>query len=423
MIELVAQVVQRRQELQRAAKSGYAQAVAALPRKREAADPEVEIPPGMLDAIVAAELARPEARPALEAHYCVAMPAMLAAQIRRASGVEERLFGARVELRRAPRLREGLESLFALVAQAGLQCTEVLGAATPAALVEGRTWAEIYTQCHFGRSMPMLYAYPGDLQNNDRHPLEWIDARYVGPLVHELSHFRTPDPPGPANIHESLAAWIGSEAWPGQMWPQPGAEDALPGGAYFAAVGGWLARALGEGEVLRVQAGLLDLRDALGAPCAEALRLYGFLPFLETGAPHLLSDAFHPGRWWKLIDLHRDPVLSAEFHQRHVAPLLETGVARQHDWDAALDQLQWHDLPSWRDQPREIDLELATRAERALQVRAVRHGMTFRSERATPPGPLRVDRERCEIAAPWPGPDAVGAPPSHPYPPPLCARS
>ena len=377
----------------------------------------------MLDAIVAAELARPEARPALEAHYCVAMPAMLAAQIRRASGVEERLFGARVELRRAPRLREGLESLFALVAQAGLQCTEVFGAATPAALVEGRTWAEIYTQCHFGRSMPMLYAYPGDLQNNDRHPLEWIDARYVGPLVHELSHFRTRDPPGPANIHESLAAWIGSEAWPGQMWPQPGAEDALPGGAYFAAVGGWLARALGEGEVLRVQAGLLDLRDALGAPCAEALRLYGFLPFLETGAPHLLSDAFHPGRWWKLIDLHRDPVLSAEFHQRHVAPLLETGVARQHDWDAALDQLQWHDLPSWRDQPREIDLELATRAERALQVRAVRHGMTFRSERATPPGPLRVDRERCEIAAPWPGPDAVGAPPSHPYPPPLCARS
>src|SRR5262249_14165792 len=240
--------------------------------------------------------------PALQAHYCVAMPAMLAAQIRRAGGPEERLFGARVELRRTPRLRAGLEALFSLVAGAGLQCAEVLGAATPAALADGRTWAEIYTGCHFGRSMPMLYAYPGDLDGN-RDPLEWIDARYVGPLVHELSHFRTAAPPAPANLHEAIAAWIGSEAWPGQTGPGPGAEDALPGGAYFAAVGGWVARAIGESEVLRVQAGLLDMRDALGAPCAEALRLYGFLPFLETGAPHLLSDAFHAGRWWKLIDL------------------------------------------------------------------------------------------------------------------------
>ena len=419
MLELVADVESLRQRFQEKLRDGYAAALRRLPL-RDAPDPVVRFPAGMLDALVIAAVCRPSALAALEAHYTRAMPALLAAQLRKAGGVEERLFGARVTLRKTPRLREGLEALFALVARSGLQCAAVLGAPTPDALVEGRAWGEIYTECHFGRSMPMLYAYPGDL-TSERDPLEWIDARYVGPIVHELSHFRAQDPPAPANLHEALAAWIGSEAWPGQMWPAPGAEDALPGGAYFAAVGGWLARAVGEQEALHVQAGLVDLRDALGAPCAEALRLYGFLPFLETGAPHLLSDAFHPARWWKLIDLHRDPALAKEFHAQHVAPLLESGRAQKAGWDAALDALDWRTLPSFNDEPRDIDRKLALRAERALQVRATRHGMTFRSERQPPPGPLQLDRERCELRAPWPGPDAVGAPPVHPYPPPLCA--
>jgi hypothetical protein len=419
MIDLVAQIVRRREELQAAAGRGYAAAVAGLARRREAPDPEVAIPPGMLDALVAAELARPSARATLEAHYCVAMPSMLAVQIRRAGGPEEALFGARVELRRTPRLRQALDSLFALVAGAGLSCAETLGAATPHALVEGRSWGEIYTQCHFGRSMPMLYAYPGDL-GSGRDPLDWIDARYVGPLIHELSHFHAREVPAPANLHESLAAWIGSEAWPGQMWPEPGAEDALPGGAYFAAVGGFLARTIGEHEALRVQAGVLDLRDALGAPCAEALRLYGFLPFLETGAPHLLSDAFQPARWWKLIDLHRDPALGADFQERLVRPLLHGGPPAQAQWNAALDALPWPSLPAWRDEPNATDRKLALRAEQGLQIRAVRTGMTFRAERQPLPGPLHLDRERCELSTPWPGPDAVGAPPSHPVPPSLC---
>jgi len=419
MLELVAHVVRRRAELQGAAKRGYASAVAAMGRTRDVADPEIEIPPGMLDALIAGELARPEARAALEAHYCVAMPSMLAAQLRRAGGPEEKLFAARVELRRLPRLRAGLEALFALVARSGLQCAGVLGAVTPEELVEGRRWGEIYSKCHFGRSMPMLYAYPGDL-GDPRDPLDWIDARYVGPLVHELSHFHATHPPAPANLHEGLAAWIGSEAWPGQLWPEPGAEDALPGGAYFAAVGGWLARTIGEKETLHLQAGTLDLRDVLGAACAEALRLYGFLPFLETGAPHLLSDAFHPGRWWKLIDLHREPRLAADFQQRFVLPLLAGGPPRQRDWDAALDALSWRELPAFREPPNETDRKLATRAEQALQVRARRTGLTFRSERLKPPGPLELDKDRCELHAPWPDPDAVGAPPTFPYPPALC---
>jgi len=360
------------------------------------------------------------------------MPDQLAGQLRVRGGPEERLFSARLDLRRLPRLREALERLFALVADAGLGCTTALGAATPHGLLAARpSLGELYAGCHFGRSMPMLYAYPADLADEawrGRGPEELIDARYVGPLVHELSHLHPLDPdlvPAPANLHEALAAWIGSEAWPEQVFPAPGGEDAIPGAPWFAAVGGFLALRIGPREVLRAQAGALDLRGPLGAPCVEAMRCYGWLGFLESGAPHFLSDAFRPERWWKLLDLHRDASLQRAFHTAHVEPLLRSipqeGTPLRDRWDAALDAIPWPELPSWRDPAGSADDALALRAVRALHVRTERAGRTFRAVRAQPPGELRLDADRCLLQAPWAGPDAIGAPPRHPYPPALCA--
>jgi len=279
--------------------------------------------------------------------------------------------------------------------------------------------------------MPMLYAYPGDLSDEaraGRSAQEWIDARYVGPLVHELSHLHPLDPallPAPANLHEALAAWIGSRAWPAQISPEEGEEDALPGGAFFASAGGWLARALGREGAVRAQAGALDLASAaegLGPDCAAALRLYGFLPFLDSGAPHLLSDAFRPDRWWKLIDLHRDPALAAQLRAAHVEPLLRERPAAplQPAWDAWLDALPWQALPCFRDPPGAVDDELAELARRALLVRTDRRGLRFVVARR--PSRLTLDADFCELRSEWPGPDAVGAPNRHPYPPPLCAE-
>jgi hypothetical protein len=380
------------------------------------------LPPGMVEALVAAELARPERAEVLRAHYASAMPAMLARQLQARSGMEERVFGSRLQLVRMPRLARALDSLFGLVADAGLSCAECLGAATPRALVEGRTLAEVYAGCHFGGSMPMLYAYPADLADAAaREPLEFIDARLVGPLVHELSHFHAAAPPAPANVHEALAAFIGVEAWPAQVCPERGEEDAIPGAAYFAALGGWIARSAGEREALRIQAGALDLRDALGTRCAEALRLYGMLPFLESGAAHLLADAFHPARWWKLIDLHRDAALAADFHRRFVDPLLAGEAAREREWNAALDALAWPGLPAWADAPNAVDGKLARLAGRALRARAVRTAGTFAVHSPAPPGAPVLDAQRCELRAGWPGPDALGAPPAFPFPPALCA--
>lgn len=387
---------------------------------RNGPSPRIEIPPGMLDAVVAGSLLRPQFADALQNHYCGSLPAMLAKQLRGAGGAEEKLFGAKLLLAKLPRLQRALHALFALAADAGLQCSGVFGAETPEGLAEGRTLGELYVECHFGRSMPMLYAYPGDLPVDDgeRNPLSFIDARLVGPLIHELSHFRTAAPPAPANLHEALAAFIGSEAWPAQVWPADGEEDAIPGCAFFAAAGGWLVRAIGCEDALRVQAGLADLRDLLGSDCAEALRLYGFLPFLTTGAPHLLSDAFHPERWWKLIDLHRDKGLAAELSRRFAGPMLAGTASPQREWDSWLDALAWRDLPASRDEPQGIDVQLAQRAEHALQVRAQRRGMTFQARKV--PAVLQLDKELCLLRSSLEGPDAVGAPPVHPYPPALC---
>ncbi|HYS10294.1 MAG TPA: hypothetical protein VEP66_16250 [Myxococcales bacterium] len=401
LIELAARVVERRAEWMRA----------------------VRLAPGMLDSLVAAELLRPAARTGLLAHYGSSMPAMRARQLEGKGEPERKVFGEPLRLDLMPRLSAALDALFASVADAGLSCGTCLGAATPRELVEGRTLSEVYARCHFGGSMPMLYAYPADLDGAaGREPLAFVDARLVGPLIHELSHFHTERPPAPPNVHEALAAWIGNEAWPAQVWPD-GSGDSIAGAAYFAALGGFIARRLGEREALHVQAGELDLRDALGPACAEALRVYGFLPFLESGAPHFLSDAFHPGRWWKLIDLHRDRARARELYESLVAPVIAGGAATQKDWDRALDALRWRDLPAWNDPPCAVDHRLAALAERALRVRTVRRGQTFVPERTEPPGPLRLDPEACELRAPWPGADVLGAPPVFPWPPALCAQS
>jgi hypothetical protein len=428
VIELIHSVLERRDHLRRDVARGYARALERMPLRP---GPEIkgELPAGMLDALAIAGVLRGTA---IDRHYLETMPAQLAVQLRGCRCPEERLFAHRLELGRLPRLRDALERLFAFVSDAGIRCAPVLGASSPDELIASRsTFAELYAGCHFGRSMPMLYAYPGDLADDAwkaRGPDELINARYVGPLIHELSHLHPVDPdlvPAPANLHEALAAWIGSEAWPEQVFPAPDGEDALPGAPWFAAVGAFVARRIGAHEAVRAQGGILDLRGPLGARCVEALRCYGWLDFLESGAPHLLGDAFHPERWWKLVDLHRDPGHSRRFHAELVAPLLERiprpGERLRAAWDSALDAVPWPELPAWRDAPSAADEELALRAVRALHVRTQRRGLSFRAVRSEPPGALVLDSRECSLRAPWPGSDALGAPPRHPYPPALCA--
>jgi hypothetical protein len=441
---LAGRALERRAHLQREIALGYRLSSQGRPGPLA----EASLPGGMLEALcIAGALGRDTA--ALDLHYTRSMPALLAQQLagqgRAASlaGRYQRLFTTRLLPRKLPRLMGALEALFALVAQAGVPCERALGASTPTQLLALRpTLGALYASAHFGSSMPMLYAYPGDLAALPDGDLEaWLDRRLTGPLVHELSHLQPSDPdlvPAPANLHEALAGWLGSEAMPEQMAPAEGGLDALPGGPWFAAVGAWVARACGPQEAIRAQAGLADLRDLLGPRCSEALRLFGWLQHLDTSAPHLLADTFRADRWWKLIDLHRDPVLERAFQNDHVLPLLAApppppGTGLSLRWAEALDRLHWRELPAWRAQPEASDLALARRAAAALHTRAQREGATFRVEAVAPPphpctgkrtagsGPLSLEVETCLLRSGYPGPDAVGAPPCFPFPPALAA--
>ncbi len=203
-----------------------------------------------------------------------------------------------------------------------------------------------------------------------------------------------------------------------------GGLDALPGGAFFASVGAWVARAIGEDGAILAQAGGADLREALGDRLREGAPALRLAPApRRSSAPHLLADTFAPDRWWKLVDLHRDPALARAFEEALVRPLLEAppparGAALVAAWNRFLDGLDCSALPAWRDPIGAEDEKLALRACRALCVRAVRQGGSFRAEKAAPPAwpdgaaaPLRLDVSACALRANWPGPDAVGAPP------------
>jgi hypothetical protein len=448
VLRLADQVCDRRAFLQREIRVGYEAARTRISLREAPTGVDPAIPGGMLEALsIAGVLGRDTTL--LDAHYTRTAPGLLAKQLTAARIPEEPLFTAPLRLSRMPRLAGALGRLYELVRSAGLPCEKSLGAATPEALLrEFPTLAELFSRCHFGRSMPMLYAAPGDVaelvSRGEKSLEEWIDARYTGPLIHELAHLQPLDPgcvPAPGNLHEALAAWLGSEAFPEQLWPDPDGLDALPGGGFFASVGGWLARTIGVAATIRVQGGALELRDALGEAGSAAMRLYGWLPHLETSAPHLLADTFSPQRWWKLIELQRDPETRRSFEQQLILPLLENpppalGSKLVAAWNDLLDRIDWPSLPVWSEPITLEDEKLGLRACQAICVRAIRSGGSFRAVRQEAPdwpstennplrvfgsGPLRLDTRTCLLRANWPGPDAVGAPAVHPVPPPICA--
>lgn len=448
VLRLADRICDRRAFLQREIGVGYQEARTRISPRAAPTAVDPAIPGGMLEALSIAGVLGRDTK-LLDAHYTRTSPGLLAKQMTAARIPEERLFTAPLRLSQMPRLAGALERLYELVRSAALPCEEALGAATPEALLRKfPTLADLFSHCHFGRSMPMLYAAPGDvaeLMSRGKQSLEaWIDARYTGPLIHELAHLQPLDPacvPAPGNLHEALAAWLGSEAFPEQLWPDKEGLDALPGGGFFASVGGWFARTIGVAKTIRVQGGALDLRDALGDAPASALRLYGWLPHLETSAPHLLADTFSPQRWWKLIELQRAPEVRRSFEQQLILPLLENpppalGVKLVEAWNGFLDRIDWSSLPVWNEPITLEDDKLGLRACKAICVRAIRNGGSFRAVRQEAPdwpdietnplrvfgsGPLRLDTQTCLLRANWPRPDAVGAPAVHPVPPSICA--
>lgn len=389
----------------------------------------VPMPRSMREHLLTALILRDD--PELEAHYTKRMPAALEEQLSGRDPVRVRLFHGPLALGRMPRLARALEALWDRVAAAGVAPALALGAPTPAALLTARpTLAALFGECYWGRLMPLLYAYPGDLAEMESavaagaSAAELVDAHLVGPLVHELSHLLPADPdrvPAPAHLHEAVAGWLGTRVWPAQSWPGPGDGDALPGAPWLVYLGAWLARIVGDDALIRAQAGVASLDDLLGPACAVALRALAWQDQLARWGYALLGDAFAPAPWLKLLDLHRDPVRAADFAREHVEPLLALAPAEAASAPrlaATLEAMPWSTLPAWHESPMPADETLLADALAAQCVRAVRVGNTMRARVE----PATVTLELAACLATRDGPrDALRAPLAFPIPPSVCA--
>jgi len=291
----------------------------------------------------------------LDGHYLDTMPAQLAVQLRAAGrrGGTPLLGPPRpAPPASAPR---GLDRLFALVAGAGVACARAIGATTPQALLAARptlgscmraaTSAAACRCCSLSRR-PRRRGLAGT------QPGRAHRCSLRGPSTARAL------PPAPSRSGPGAGA--GQPARGARRLDRvprhgrtrssrPGAARTRSGSAVVRRRGrvrGPSHRRAGSGARASGRAGLA--RPARRS-VRRAMRCYGWLGFLESGAPHLLSDAFHPERWWKLIDLHRDLRLARAFHAAHVEPLLRSVPARgtplRAAWDEALDALSWSELP------------------------------------------------------------------------------
>ena len=93
-----------------------------------------------------------------------------------------------------PKLKEAIGRLFELLKQEGIDPQEHLGADSIDDYVANTsTLAQAFERTFFGRSMPMMYAFPTDLsvylaEVAEGSFSEVFERRLIGPWIHELSH-------------------------------------------------------------------------------------------------------------------------------------------------------------------------------------------------------------------------------------------
>ena len=378
--------------------------------------PTLSIPPtlaGTLAAAIALEEKEGSGRGALlESHYLDLMPRLRVTQLATLAEPEHTLFhtplgeGGRWHL---PRLTGAVESLYA---QLGADGERALGEPTAAAFIAARpTLAHLYERTLYGRLMPLLYGYPGDLAVLTRAltveglPLTAaLDRHFAAPLVHELAHLAADrDALTPPYLDECVAGHLGVRAFPEFAFPSEDSVDALYHTYWLAQVGQALVRCFGD-DVLRAHAGALAWQEAIGAPLVETAARLGWQEYRRTRAPHFLSDTNHPAPWLKLIFLARAGEPLDAF-----ADL------------AALDAVPWSAIAVPPEDAR--DRQILVDALRMMCVEGTRAGPRpddpLRARRRSPP-PITIDLDACEVRSPGGPLDPIA--PRHLFPPSVAAR-
>ena len=323
-------------------------------------------------------------------HYTDAMPRMRVAQLAGTDEPGATLFHAPLDWDRLPRLAAAIDRLYALLAEAGVQGGEALGAASADALrASAPTLAALYRRTHYGGFMPLLYGYPADLAYahgrgaaDGRDVLATIDRYLTAPIVHELCHFA----PGrtalaPPHLDECVAGWLGVHVHPELAYPSGEHDDALYAAPWLAQVGQAVARGFGIAPLVRAHAG--GDRAALPEPFVAAAARLGRDDWRARRPLHFLSDTFAPAPWVALA-------LTTAAGRSPAGATLATLAA------TPLAALTLPEDPAF-------DRAIVEDGLRAMCLASTQIAGSFRTRGRLPDGAIAIDAAACAIIAPGRG--------------------
>lgn len=322
-------------------------------------------------------------------HYLDLMPAMRTRQVATSDEPNATLFHTPLDPARLPRLRAGLEGLFALLHGAGVAPERVFGAPDVEGLFASRpTLADLYARTYFAGAMPILYGFPADLaavaaeldRGDDPHAAVHavIDRRFAAPLVHELSHLhRDRVPLSPPYLDECVAGHLGVLALPELEVPAAGEDNALFMAPWFAHTGRTVARVVGRDATIRAHAGQTPWADVLPAGLGAAWDALGWEDYLGRRGVHFLGDPFDPEPWLKALYLA-------------AAGALPSDPGR-----AALARIPWRDVPVGP--PDDADVALLAAALRAACLYPALEAGAYRVRSGRSRGPVVIDVEACVV--------------------------
>lgn len=201
-----------------------------------------------------------------------------------------------------PRLAHALSRLDTLVGPASRNLRSAL---------DGKTFAEIYATCFYGRYAPPLGTSDQELaalMDEASHDglLTVIDRRLAGPLLHELTHLTEDrDPLMPPYLDECIAAALGARAMPALICPDEADHLAMVGASWFVQVGEHLFLAFGFEPIIAAHAGLRRWSEVLPARLVGLFAELGWQQYLVSRHVAFLGEAQLPDPWVKLIHLAR----------------------------------------------------------------------------------------------------------------------
>ena len=248
-----------------------------------------------------------------------------------------KLLSTPLELARCPRLFNALARLDTLLGPASRNLRTH---------VDGKTFAEIYATCFYGRYAPPLGTSDQELaaiMDEAAHDelLTVLDRRLAGPLFHELTHLTGPigfvrpdrqgghggpplqrrsdsdpripsypvtedrDPLMPPYLDECIAAALGARAMPALICPDEADHLAMVGAPWFVQVGEHLFLAFGFEPIIAAHAGHLPWSEVLPENLVALFAELGWQQYLVSRHVAFLGEAQLPDPWVKLIHLAR----------------------------------------------------------------------------------------------------------------------